>query len=157
MGTHGPWVSAHHQHPYVSPAPSDQQPPENIFPHQSLRATQATPTRRSIRPSPHHSSRKLPHSAKNRSLLIELRLDHQQTFFADRATSRFQKHKIAAESQLRPAVFILLPSLLSILHFSGPAIDIKKNNLAVESSSRTSIFFGAYDTDQFGDISAADK
>ena len=127
-----PWVRMVGGFQHASSTSTSAQPPptsnrqKTFFPHQSLRATQATPTRRSIMPSPHHSSRKPSRSAKNRSLLIELRLDHQQTFFADRATSRFQKHKIAAESQLRPAVFILLPGSLSILHFPGPAIDIQK-------------------------------
>ena len=124
-----PWVRMVGGFQHTTSTPTSAQPPptsnhqKTFFPHQSLRATQAAPTRRSIMPSPHHSSRKLPRSAKNHCLLIELRLDHQQPFFADRATSRSQKHKVAAESQFRPAVLILLPGSLSILHFSMPAID----------------------------------
>ena len=124
-----PWVRMVGGFQHATSTSTSAQPPptsnhqKTCSPHQSPRATQATPTKRSIRPFPHHSSRKLPRSARNRCLLIELRLDHQQTFFADRATSRLQKHKVAAESQLRPAVLILLPGSLSILHFSRPAID----------------------------------
>ena len=94
-----------HTNPFAQPKPHPRDVPSGPFPSLISKAASL---------------------GKYRCLLIELRLDHQQTFFADRATSRFQKHKVAAESQLRPAVCILLPGSLSILHFSGPAIDIQK-------------------------------
>ena len=49
----------------AQPCPTSSSSQETLLPHQFLPATQTTPTRSAIRPSPHHSFRKLPRSRKN--------------------------------------------------------------------------------------------